>query len=189
MEETEGQNPSALSSYELEPPALVPPTLRSPSCALSDVGRGLAGRNLAEPGETLELQTPSEESCGRRVSTPGRTVWVGSRGSCASDPGLFPLHLPLAIPPLPTLSPISVSLPSSLPSETGLVPFGSPGSAPVGSRTKPERIMVASFPFQILRPGQVLRMHVGPRGWGLSGHFVTGCNSQFYRPRASEIPT
>lgn len=34
----------------------------------------------------------------------------------------------------------------------------------------------------------MLRMHVGPRGWGLSGHLVTGCNSQFYRPRASEVP-
>lgn len=31
-------------------------------------------------------------------------------------------------------------------------------------------------------------MHVGPRGWGLSGHLVTGCSSQFYRPRASEVP-
>lgn len=147
VEATESQYPSALSSYELESPALVPPTVRSPGCSLSDVGRGLARRNLAGPGERLELQTPSEERCGRRVSTPGRIAWVGSRGSCASDPGLFPLHLPLAVPPLPTPSPLSVSLPSSLPSDTGLVPFGSPGSAPVGSRTKPERIMVASFPF------------------------------------------
>lgn len=35
----------------------------------------------------------------------------------------------------------------------------------------------------------MLRMHGGGRGWGLSGHLVTGCNSQFYRPRASEVPT
>lgn len=107
----------------------------------------------------LEVQKPSEV-LGDPVSPPGIPAWVVWLGSYAPGPGFFPPHLPLGVPALPTMPPLCVPCP---PYERDCVPFGPPGSASVtGFSLRHHGGIILASPVGTLRPGPVLRMHLGP---------------------------